>query len=84
MNSSFIYPELSHTIIGICMKVHSRLGAGLPEVCYSRAAALELDAAHIPYSREFKVLVEYNEQVVGHLVPDLVIDSKIIFRIQIR
>jgi hypothetical protein len=71
MNSSFIYPELSHTIIGICMKVHSR------------SVALELDASSITYSRKFKVMVEYNGQLVGHLIPDIVIDSKIILEVRL-
>jgi GxxExxY protein len=60
------------------MKVHTRLGGGLPELCYSRSIALELDNLSIHYSREFKVVVEYNGQPVGHLIPDIVIDSKII------
>jgi GxxExxY protein len=77
-NANILYKELSHTVIGIAMKVHTRLGAGLPEVCYSRAMALELDASQIHYSREFKVLVEYNDQPVGHLIPDMVIDNKLI------
>jgi GxxExxY protein len=77
-NTTILYKDLSHTIIGIAMKVHTKLGGGLPEICYSRAMALELEVSKIPYSREFKVLVEYNEQVVGHLIPDLVVDSKII------
>ena len=77
-NKNILYKELSHTIIGIAMKVHTRLGAGLPEYCYSRSMGIEFDEHNIPYSREFKVFVEYNEQVVGHLIPDIVVDSKII------
>jgi GxxExxY protein len=82
-NNDFLYKELSHTIIGIAMHVHTKLGAGLPEICYSRAMAIELDIAKIPYSREFRVLVEYDEQPVGHLTPDFVIDSKIILEVRL-
>jgi GxxExxY protein len=77
-NSNILYRELSHTIIGIAMRVHTKLGAGLPEICYSRSMALEFDAHDIPYSREFKVIVSYNDEPVGHLIPDIVVDSKII------
>jgi GxxExxY protein len=77
-NSNILYRELSHTIIGIAMRVHTRLGAGLPEHCYSRAMAIEFDAHNITYSREFKVIVSYNDEPVGHLIPDIVVDSKII------
>ena len=77
-NKSILYPDLSYTIIGIAFKVHTRLGAGLPEICYSRAMALEFDACSIPYSREFKVTVTYNDEAVGHLIPDIVVDNKIV------
>ena len=78
INNNILYKDLSHTIIGIAMRVHTKLGAGLPELCYSRAMALEFDDHNIPYSREFKVIVHYNDEPVGHLIPDIVVDSKII------
>ena len=77
-NTNILYKELSHTIIGIAMRVHTKLGAGLPEICYSRAMSLEFDDCHIPYSREFKVIVSYKDEPVGYLIPDIVVDSKII------
>ena len=48
INKNILYKELSHTIIGIAMRVHTKLGAGLPEHCYSRAMAIEFDDNHIP------------------------------------
>ena len=51
INTNILYKELSHTIIGIAMKVHTKLGAGLPEICYSQAMAIEFDEHNIPYSR---------------------------------
>jgi len=77
-NKNILYKELSHTIIGIAMRVHTRLGAALPETCYSRAMAMELEYNNIPYSREYKVVVSYNDEPVGHLIPDMVIDNKIV------
>ena len=77
-DKQILYPDLSYKIIGTAMRVHTKLGAGLPEICYSRAMALELDAQKIPYSREYKVIVSYNDESVGHLIPDIVIDSKIV------
>jgi GxxExxY protein len=81
-NVNILYKELSHTIIGIAMRVHTRLGGGLPEIVYTRSMAIELETAGIPYSKEFKVLVEYNEQPVGHLIPDIVVDNKIIMELK--
>jgi GxxExxY protein len=82
INTNILYKGLSHTIIGIAMRVHTRLGAGLPEHCYSRAMAIEFNDNHIPYSREFKVIVHYNDEPVGHLIPDIVVDSKIILELK--
>ena len=78
INKNILHKELSDTIIGIAMRVHTKLGAALPECCYSRAMALELDACMIPYSREYRVEVFYNDTMVGHLIPDMVIDRKIV------
>ena len=78
INNNILYKELSHTIIGIAMKVHTKLGAGLPEICYSRAMSIEFENNHILYSREFKVTVHYNNEPVGYLIPDMVVDNKII------
>jgi GxxExxY protein len=77
-NKQILYQDLSYKIIGIAMRVHTKLGAALPEHCYSRSMALELDAQKIPYSREYKVMVYYNDQPVGHLIPDMVIDNRIV------
>jgi len=82
MSTNIIYKELSHTIIGVCMRVHTKLGAGLPEHCYSRALFIEFSNLGLPVSREHKVLVNYNDQPVGHLIPDLVIDNKIILELK--
>jgi GxxExxY protein len=77
-NKNILYKELSHTIIGIAMRVHTKLGAGLPEMCYLRSMSIELVKADIPHSTNHRVEVEYDDKMVGHLIPDLVVDSKIV------
>jgi GxxExxY protein len=77
-NKNILYKELSHTIIGIAMKVHTRLGSGLPEFAYTRSVAIELDKVGIPNSKEHKVEINYDDKLVAHLIPDLVVDNKII------
>jgi GxxExxY protein len=77
-NKNILYKELSHTIIGIAMRVHTQLGCGLPEFCYTRSVAIELDKAGIPHSKEHRVDIEYDDKLVGHLIPDLVVDGKIV------
>ena len=82
-NKNILHKELSDTVIGIAMRVHTKLGAGLPEICYSRALALEFDSLSINYSREYKVMVYYNDQPVGHLIPDIVVDNKIVLEVRL-
>jgi GxxExxY protein len=76
-NKNILYKELSHTIIGIAMRVHTRLGAGLPEICYTRSMDIEFEIAGIPHSTNHRVEVAYNDKLVGHLIPDLVVDNKV-------
>ena len=76
-NKNILYKELSHTVIGIAMRVHTRLGSGLPEHTYTRSVAIEFEKAGIPHSTEHRVEVIYDDQIVGHLIPDIVVDGKI-------
>jgi len=64
------------------MRVHTSLGAGLPEHCYSRALEIEFNNFGIPISREHKVMVTYNDEPVGHLIPDIVVDNNIILELK--
>jgi GxxExxY protein len=77
-NQNILYRELSHTVIGVAMRVHTKLGAGLPEHCYTRSVDMELTDMGIYCSKEYRVEVIYKDSVVGHLIPDLVVDRKII------
>ena len=41
--------DLTRRIIGLAMRVHTRLGPGQLEQTYKRALCLELDRAGIPF-----------------------------------
>ncbi len=57
-----IYKEESYKIIGSCLEVHKKLGSGFLESVYSEALELEFKKVNIPYEREKKLTIFYNNQ----------------------
>jgi GxxExxY protein len=60
--TNIIYKEESYKIIGACMEVHKKLGSGFLESVYSEALEIEFENAGIPYEKEKKLPVYYNEK----------------------
>lgn len=60
--TEILYKEESYKIIGACMEVHKKLGSGFLESVYSEALELEFKKISIPYERERKLPVFYDNQ----------------------
>ena len=76
--SSMKHEELTREIIGAAMAVLNELRPGLDEKLYENALVIEL-AAHghrVEQQRDFPVY--YRGHFIGKLVPDLIIDGKVI------
>src|SRR5438552_821383 len=73
-----IHEELSGVIIGIAMEILNELKPGLDEKLYERAMIIELNRrAHtVSVQRSFPVF--YRAELIGNLVPDLIVDDAII------
>lgn len=73
-----IHRELSHAIIGAAMRVLNTLKPGLDEKLYESALVIELrKRGHtVEQQREFPVY--YEGQLIGRLIPDLMVDGKIV------
>lgn len=56
-----IFKEESYKIIGACIEVHKKLGSGFLESVYAEALELEFKKAEIPYNREKKLPVYYED-----------------------
>jgi GxxExxY protein len=52
----------SFQIIGACIEVHKKLGSGFLESVYAEALELEFKKMNIPYVREKKLTVFYDNQ----------------------
>jgi GxxExxY protein len=73
-----VHEELSRRIIGAAMEVLSELKPGLDERLYERALTIELtNRGHIvSVQRSFPVW--YRKQLIGDLIPDLIVDNAVI------
>jgi GxxExxY protein len=73
-----IYEELSGKIIGAAMQVLNELKPGLDEKLYERAMSIELKYRGHVVSVQRSFPVYYGGELIGNLVPDLIVDDAII------
>jgi len=72
------HEELTHQIIGAAMAVLNELKPGLDEKLYENALVLELQAQGHTVEQQREYPVYYRGQFIGKLVPDLIVDGKVI------
>jgi len=73
-----IHEELSRIIIGIAMEVLNELRPGLDEKSYERAMVIELRRRGHTVSIQSSFPVFYRAELIGNLVPDLIVEDAII------
>jgi GxxExxY protein len=73
-----LHEELSGAIIGIAMEVLNELKPGLDEVLYERAIVIELHRRGHVVEVQHSFPVFYRGELIGTLIPDLIVDSAII------
>ena len=78
MSDELLYGDLSEKIIGAGMKVLNVLKPGLDEKLYERALVIELRKQDLIVSTQRSFEVYYDGQFIGTLIPDLIVDEKII------
>ena len=72
------HEELTHEIIGAAMAVLNELKPGLDEKLYEKALVLELQARGHSVEQQREYPVHYRGHLIGKLVPDLLVDGKVI------
>ena len=77
-----LYPDLSYSLVGILMNVHSELGSSYQEKHYQRALAIKLKEEPISYKQEVKVQASFSGQNLGVFFLDFLIDGKIVLEIK--
>jgi GxxExxY protein len=69
------YEQLTHSIIGCAMEVHSTLGNGFQEVIYQRALAYELGLQELGFEREFEMPIVYKDERIGTRRVDFLVEE---------
>lgn len=72
------YQELTGEVIAAAIAVHQELRPGLDEKLYERALCIELAERGIAFEQQPKYEAKYKGKFLGHLIPDLVIEEKLI------
>ena len=70
--------ELTGQIIGAAMAVLNELKPGLDEKLYENALVIELTARGHKIEQQREYPVHYRGHFIGKLVPDLIVDGKVI------
>ena len=73
-----IHEELSGEIIGAAMDVLNELKPGLDEKLYERGLVIELRRRGHTVEAQRRFPVSYRAEVIGDLVPDLIVDDLVI------
>ncbi|MBN2703218.1 MAG: GxxExxY protein [Pontiellaceae bacterium] len=83
MNSPLLHEEISKSIIGAAMTVLNELKPGLHEKLYENALIIELrEKGHLTEQQK-SFPVHYKDQLIGSLIPDLIIDEKVIVDLKV-
>jgi GxxExxY protein len=78
-----LFREESYKIVGACLTVHKKLGSGFLESVYSEALELEFKKAEIPYFREKKLPVFYDDLIMKkYFIADFVCYESIIVELK--
>ena len=73
-----VHEKISGEIIGAAMAVLNTLGPGLDEKLYERAMVIELRKRGHGINQQKSFPVQYAGELIGNLVPDLIIDELVI------
>ena len=78
MERKLIHEELSEAIIGAAMTVLNTLRPGLDEKLYENALVIELTKRGHRVQQQHQFPVHYDGQLIGTLIPDLIVDDLVI------
>ena len=84
MNSGLTHGgDLTRRIIGLAMRVHTRLGPGLLESVYHRCLCHELSQAEIPFGQHVALPIRYDEiDLESGYLADIIVNNEVILELK--
>ena len=83
MVEDLLFKDECYRIVGLCMKVHSKLGKGFKEIVYKDALEIEFIRNEIPYQREKPFKIQYEDVVLRlEFTADFFVFNSIILEIK--
>ena len=80
--NEILYKELSYKIVGLAMRVHSKLGYGFLEKVYENALMVLFRREGIEAKQQAPITVYFEEEVVGNYYADILAEDKVILEIK--
>ena len=74
--------ELTEKIIGCAYRVYNKMGFGFLESVYEKCLMMELKKAGIQAASQKPIVVEYEGEVVGEFVADIVVEESVILELK--
>ena len=81
-SSSILHKDLTRSIIGCAMQVHSTLKNECQEVIYQRALAIEFQLNDLRFEREREMEIYYREKLIGTRRVDFFVENSIVVEIK--
>lgn len=76
------HQDLTHSIIGCAMKVHTALGSGFQEKIYQRALVIEMGKQKLAFEREMEMSIFYDGVHIGTRRVDFFVEGKIMVELK--
>ena len=77
-----LHEDITDRILGAAVAVHKALGPGLKEQSYHAALAIEFAAIGLGFEREPSLSVKYRGIVIGHHVPDFIVENCVVVELK--
>ena len=80
--NEILYKDLSYKIVGVAMRVHSKLGYGFLEKVYENALMVLFRREGIEAKQQAPITVYFEEEAVGNYYADILVEDKVILEIK--